>query len=120
MYPYDNYGNQPYQQPAPTFNQPYMSAQNSNIIKVTSLDEAIMRTNLRNCEMAYFDQNGKAIYIVRVDGVGNKSWDVLSCGTANANMATPATKEELLALVERIEVLEKRGLGEQNVQFKQQ
>lgn len=109
MYQYDTYGNQPYQ-------QPYQSMLNSNIIKVTSLDEAIMRTNLRNCEMVYFDQNGKTFYIVRVDGVGNKSWDVLSYGAVNTNSATPATKEDILALSARIEALEKKGLGEHNVQ----
>jgi hypothetical protein len=88
---------------------------NSNIIKVTSLDEAIMRTNLRNCEMVYFDQNGKTFYIVRVDGVGNKSWNIQSydnISNTNPNPTIPATKDDILALTARIEALEKKGMGE--------
>ena len=85
---------------------------NSNIIKVTSLDEAIMRTNFRNCEMVYFDQNGKTIYIIRVDSIGNKSWDVLSICASNANSSMPVTREDIDRLNARIEALEKKGTGE--------
>lgn len=112
MYNYNSYGYQPMQNPYPE--QPYQSVLNSNVIKVTSLDEAIMRTNMRNCEMVYFDQNGKNFYIVRVDGVGNKSWDVLSYGASNANTMMPATKEEFSALAARVEALEKKGSGDVN------
>ena len=46
----------------------------TNITLVTSLEEAIMRTNARPSDMVYFDQGKDILYRVRVDMDGKKYW----------------------------------------------
>lgn len=82
------------------FNQ---SPFNSNITFVTSLDEALYKTNYRNSDMIYFHQDQNVFYRIKVDNEGHKTW-------AQFEYSIPKTSEpeniDLKSLVSRIERLE--------------
>ena len=80
---------------------------NSNITFVTSLDEALYRTNYRNSDMIYFHQDQNIFYRVKVDGDGRKTWAQFNYVAPDENINTPATKADLNGLIKRIETLEK-------------
>ena len=68
------------------FNQPV-----SNIILVTSIEEALFKSNTRNSDMVYFDQNRDVFYRVKVDLEGRKLWKEIPYGTSStANSAVSA------------------------------
>lgn len=76
---------------------------NSNLMFVTSLDEALIRTNNRNSDMVYFHQNENVIYRVKVDEYGQKTW-------AEFVYSLPTTEEpisEIDDLKRRVSELEK-------------
>lgn len=79
---------------------------NTNVLKVTSLDEAIMKTNARNSEMVYFNQGRDEFYCVRVDMNGNKTWQVFTYTVPNANANLPVMRADYDALVARLDNLE--------------
>lgn len=81
---------------------------NTNVYKVTSLDEAIMKTNTRNSEMVWFNQGRDEFYCVRVDMNGNKTWQVFTYTVPNVNTNVPVMKPEYDALVARLEALENK------------
>ena len=104
-----NRGNQGWQQPAysaPTYYAQPQQTCNTNIMYVTSPEEALIRTDRRNSDVVYFDQDKNVFYRVRVDMDGRKSWAQFSYNTPNAETTTPATKEDILQLSERIARLE--------------
>lgn len=79
---------------------------NTNVYKVTSLDEAIMKTNTRNSEMVWFNQSKDEFYCVRVDMNGNKSWQIFNYTIHSTNSNVPVMKSDYDALVARLEALE--------------
>jgi hypothetical protein len=79
---------------------------NTNVLKVTSLDEAIMKTNTRNSEMVYFNQSKDEFYCVRVDMNGNKTWQVFAYSTPSVNANIPVMRADYDALVARLDNLE--------------
>ena len=81
---------------------------NTNVLRVTSLDEAIMKTNARNSEMAYFHQSKDEFYVVRVDMNGNKSWYAFTYAAPNPTANIPVMRADFDALSLRLEVLESK------------
>lgn len=77
----------------------------SNIFRVVSLEDAIMRTPSRPCDMVYFNQDRDEFYRVKVDLYGKKSWATFSFATPNQNYDTPVTRAEYDALVARVDAL---------------
>ena len=86
----------------------YQPPFNTNIIYVTSPEEALMKTNQRNCEAVYFHQDKPIFYRVKVDADGRKMWQSFNYGPPNPDLTTPATKAELVEIVERLQRLESR------------
>lgn len=78
----------------------------TNAIFVTSLEEALIKTNERNSDMIYFHQDKNEFYRVKVDAEGRKSWAAFPYNLPSQEDNTPATKADIQALVARIEVLE--------------
>lgn len=79
---------------------------NTNAIFVTSLEEALIKTDMRNSDMIYFNQDKNEFYRVKVDMEGRKSWAVFLYTLPNQEDNAPATKADIQALVARIEALE--------------
>lgn len=79
---------------------------NTNVIYVTSLEEALIKTNMRNSDMIYFNQNKNEFYRIKVDMEGRKSWAAFPYSSPDSEDNTPATKADILALSARIEELE--------------
>ena len=78
----------------------------TNIELVTSLEEALFKSNVRNSDMLYLDQNKPLIYRVKVSAEGVKSYLTLPYSLPNQPDSTPATKADLQTLEERIAALE--------------
>ena len=53
---------------------------NSNIIRVMSLDEALMRNNVPGSENVYFDQDRDVFYRIRTEWDGRKLFGTFSYG----------------------------------------
>lgn len=77
----------------------------SNVYKVTSAEEAVMRTNQRNSDMVYFDQDKNLFYRVKVDMDGRKSYATFTYTIPEPQ--APVTNLDLNSLNERISKLEK-------------
>ena len=84
------------------------SIPNTNIYKVTSLEEAIMKSNVRNTEMVYFHQNKDEFYCIRIDVNGNKTWQVFTYNVPNTSANIPVMKSDYDALVARLETVENK------------
>ena len=80
---------------------------NTNAIFVTSLDEALIKTDMCNSDMIYFNQDKNEFYRIKTDLEGRKSWAVFSYTIPNQDDNVPATKADFVGLVARIEALEK-------------
>ena len=109
-----NYGynrnNQGWQQPSysnPGYRVQPQQPFNSNIMYVTSPEEALIKTEIRNSDMVYFDQDKNVFYRVRVDVDGRKSWTSFTYSLPNQDENAPATKADIQMLSERIAELEK-------------
>lgn len=85
------------------YNQP-----NTNVIYVSSIDEALMRTNMRNSDIVYFDQNKDIFYRVKVDMDGRKTWAQFNYTAPNNKENIPATKADIDYLLTKIERLENK------------
>lgn len=95
-----------------SYRQPqYQSPINTNIIRVTGLDEAIMRTSKLGSEMLYVHQDLNEFYIVKVDFDGRKSWATFNFSMPNPDVNTPVTRADLTVLVNRLDELEKKING---------
>ena len=79
---------------------------NTNIYKVTSHDEAIMKSNMRPSDTVYFHQTKNEFYNVRVDINGNKSWQTFVYNMPNAAENAPVSRADFDALIARVTVLE--------------
>ena len=92
---YENYSN---------FNN-YNTQVTSNIFRVVSLEDAIMRTPSRPCDMVYFNQDHDEFYRVKVDLYGKKSWATFPFTAPVQNTVVPVTREEYDALVAKVDAL---------------
>ena len=81
---------------------------NTNVLRVTSLDEAIMKNNARGSEMVYFNQGKDEFYNIRVDANGNKTWQVFTYSIPNPNVNMPVSRADFDALVVRFDALENK------------
>lgn len=84
----------------------YNANTNTNIIRVTSLEEAVMRTTTRNSDMVYFDQDRDVFYRVRVDWDGKKTWAEFQFTLPAIQDTTPVSKNDFQALVTKVDQLE--------------
>lgn len=80
---------------------------NTNIVYVTSPEEALMRSNIRNSDIVYFDQDKNMFYRVKVDMDGKKSWATFMFNLPDSSENAPATKADIQQLSDRITELEK-------------
>lgn len=97
-------------------NQNYnMNSMNTNLVRVTSLEDAIMRTNQYGSEMVYFHQDKNVFYLVRMDINGRKTWQEFPYTVPDQNNSIPATKADMQTLIARIEALEAKLGAEVNV-----
>lgn len=108
---YSTYG-QPQQQQQQNWGQPHYNTYqprvqfNTNVAYVTSLEEALIKTNMYNSDMIYFDQDKNVFYRVKVDQEGRKTWAQFQYNMPNQGDNVPATKEDIRVLTERIKALE--------------
>ena len=80
----------------------------TNVLKVTSLEEAIMKSNSRPSENVFFNQSKSEFYNVRVDVNGNKSWQTFTYAVAGSETTHDVPKEMFDNLVARIEAIENK------------
>lgn len=79
---------------------------NSNIILVTSLEEALYKTNSINSDMVYFHQTEHVFYRVKVNERGEKSWQTMNYNGAESDINLPVTKADIQRIEERLSKLE--------------
>ena len=84
----------------------YHSTIQTNIIRVTGLDEAIMRNANPGSEMLYVHQDKDEFYIVKVDFDGRKTWATFNFTVPNADATVPATRADLTDILKRLDELE--------------
>lgn len=89
---------------------------NTNVWYVSSIDEALMRTNTRNSDVVYFDQDKDVFYRVKVDFDGRKTWAQFNYTVPNEKENIPATKADIDQLLTKIQRLEQRVLVEVEVE----
>lgn len=99
--------------PQPNFSQQYPSQYvpqyNTNIIRVMSLDEAIMRNNARGSENIYFDQDRDVFYRVRTEWDGRKVYGTFSYSVYQPEQAPQAPQAPVVdfsALEARVKAIE--------------
>lgn len=80
----------------------------TNVIRVTSLEEAVMQTTRRPSDMVYFNQDKDEFYNVKVDVDGRKTWATFQYTLPNPDATVPVTKADFTLLVNRIEELERK------------
>lgn len=78
----------------------------TNVEPVTSLEEAIIRSTMRNSDMFYIDQNKPLFYRIRVEADGRKSYMQLPYALPNQPDSTPATKADVQVLADKIARIE--------------
>ena len=90
------------------YNTPNYGQPISNVIRVTSLDEAIMRTTQPGSDMMYVHQDKNILYRVKVDLDGKKSWGEFPIIVPDQSDSAPATKLDIANLTARIEAMESK------------
>lgn len=103
------FGGQTY--PSQTVSRPYSSTMpqvTTNVDLVTSLEEALYKSNIRNSDMLYLDQNKPVIYRIKVDLGGAKSYVILPYTLPDQASNAPATKADIQALAVTIDTLTSR------------
>lgn len=93
--------------------QPQMPL-STNIERVTSLEEALFKSNTRNSDTVYFDQNKPVIYRIKVEIDGTKSYAILPYTLPEQANNAPATKAEVEALaaaVQELSIKVEKGLA---------
>ena len=110
----NNYG---YANPGYGYNSPNMyNPMTTNVIRVTSLDEAIMQTTKRPSDMVYFNQDKNEFYNVKVDYDGRKSWATFPYTLPNADENIPLSRADILPILGRIEAIEAKLGGTTNAE----
>lgn len=89
---------------------------NTNVARVTSLEEAIMQTTKRPSDMVYFNQDKDEFYNVRIDHEGRKTWATYAYTLPNPDANIPASRAELMAIASRLETLEAKLGGTENAE----
>lgn len=89
-----------------SWNGGYQPQFTTNIIYVTSAEEALMRTTQRNSEAVYFNQDKPIFYRVRVDNDGRKAYQEFPYSQPNSDAVTPVTMAEFKSFAERLVKLE--------------
>lgn len=97
-----------------SFDNHFMNAQrqrwnmnlNTNVYLVTSLEEALMRTNTCPSDMVYFHQDLDIMYRVKVDEAGRKTWGQYNISMNDPNNNIAVTRGDLKELNDRILKLE--------------
>lgn len=100
-----------YTNPTVTQSQ-YDMFSNTNVYKVTSLEEAIMKSNMRPSETVYFHQTKNEFYNVRVDVNGNKTWQTFVYNMPSTAENAPVSRADFDALIARVAVLEGKNTSE--------
>ena len=77
----------------------------TNIERVTSLEEALYKSNTRGSDMVYFDQNKPVIYRIKVEMDGTKSYAQLPYTLPEQADNAPATRAEMQALSAMVQEL---------------
>ena len=80
----------------------------SNVEYVTSIEEALMRTNTFPSDKVYFHQDRPIFYKVKVDAYGKKSWAEFEYGAHCTSTEAVVNQSDLTALSERVKALEDR------------
>lgn len=87
----------------------YVPQYNSNIIRVMSLEEALMRNNVPGSENVYFDQDRDVFYRVRTEWDGRKLFGTFSYGPEQpVAPVTPTPAPDLSAFETRLKALEEK------------
>lgn len=111
----NNYG---YTNPSYGYSSPNMyNPMTTNVIRVTSLDEAIMQTTKRPSDMVYFNQDKNEFYNVKVDYDGRKSWATFPYTLPDSNENMPASRADILALTDRVTAIEAKIGGTTNAEL---
>lgn len=84
----------------------------TNVILVTSLEEAVMRSTRPNSETVYFHQSLPIFYRVKVEFDGRKAYQEFSYNQSSNTAGAPLTQLDLQPLIARISTLESKILGE--------
>ena len=84
----------------------YQPPFNTNVQYVTSIDEALAKSNTRNSDLVYFHQDQPVFYRIKVEADGRKYWQQFNYSTPDPNLTTPATKADLAGLMSRLERIE--------------
>lgn len=77
----------------------------TNIQYVTSLEEALSRSNMRGSENVYFHQDQQIFYRVKVDYDGRKYWQEFTY-SSNQIDNTPVVKQDLKYFEDRLNTIE--------------
>ena len=85
----------------------YVPQYNSNIIRVMSLDEALMRNNVPGSENVYFDQDRDVFYRIRTEWDGRKLFGTFSYGPEQP-VAPVAPAPDFNAFETRLKALEEK------------
>lgn len=101
----NDFTNRRWQNQSYGYSNPYNTPA-TNVEYVTSLEEALMRTNSYPSDRVFFHQDRPVFYRVKVDNYGKKSWAEFEYGNPNNAVAVPATQADLKILSDRIGVLE--------------
>ena len=107
----NNYSYNPYS----SYSNKYAPQISSNVLRVTTLEEAVMRTTVPGSDMIYFNQDKDEFYRVRVDFEGKKSWATFEYTSPNNLNNSPATKYDLELLSQRLAVLENKLLNKESL-----
>ena len=95
----------------PSYNQTF-----TNVIRVTSLEEAVMQTTRRPSDMVYFNQDKDEFYNVKVDYDGRKTWATFTFALPNPEASAPATRADIIAISDRVAALEAKLGGTSNAE----
>lgn len=79
----------------------------TNMVFVTSIEEALYRATQRNSDMVFFDQDRPIFYRVKVDNDGRKSWMQFEYAAPDVAKSTPVTQAEFQSFIARLEAIEK-------------
>ena len=82
---------------------------NSNIVLVTSLEEAVLKTVRPGSDMVYFNQNGGTFYRVKVEFDGRKTYQEFTYSLPEPVVnPTPVSREEFQEVIGRLKTLEEK------------
>lgn len=88
--------------------QPQMQPQlRTNVLPVTSLQEALSKNCELNSEIYFRDQSKPVFYVIRTNDRGYKEWAEIPYSISNSPDNSPATRADVAAIVERLVMLER-------------